>query len=154
MTGTTNFSGKVFISPSVHNADMTLADFQAISGWIELPNISTVGQTGTDQNVTTYPTWGNQTVVKGKGQANAGDPEIECLDVESAGKDAFNAAGAVGNQDNYAFAIEWSDGKIEYNRGLVMGPVKLKGGNDDFRRLVYTLALQQPPVENNATTSL
>lgn len=153
-SGTTNFGGKFYISPSVQNSDLDLAGFQAISGWIELPNVSTIGPTGIDQNVVTYPTWGNKTVQKGKGQADAGSPDVECLDVASAGKDAFVAAGAVDNGDNYAFAIEWEDGSIEYNRGLVMGPVKPKGGNEDFKRLTFTLGLQQPPVENNAATSL
>lgn len=152
--GITNFDGKFYISPSVQNTDLTLPGFQAISGWIELPEIGNIDNTGINQNEVTYPTWGNKTVRKGKGQADAGSPTVECLDVPSAGRDAMIAAAEPGNQNNYAFAIEYADGTIEYNRGLVMGPQRLKGSNEDFKRLAFVLGLQQPPVEDNVSSSL
>lgn len=154
MDGTTNFGGKLYISPSPQNSDLDLAGFQAISGWIQLPNVGNIDQTGIDQNVVTYPTWDKLVVAKGKGQADAGSPTVECLDVESAGKDAFVAAAAPDNTDNYAIAIEYADGSIEYNRGLVMGPVRLKGANEDFKRLQFVLGLQQAAVEDNVSSSL
>lgn len=150
----TNFDGRVYISPSIENDDLDLAGFQAISGWIELPEIGNVDQTGNDQNVVTYPVWGSQAIRKGKGQVDAGSPTIECLDVASAGRDAWIAAAEPSNQNNYGVAIEWSNGTIEYNRGLIMGPIRLKGGNEDFKRLQFICGFQQPAVEDNVSSSL
>ena len=58
---------------------------------------------------------------KGKGEADAGSPVIEFLDVPSAGMTAMLAAAVVDHQNSYAFKTECSDGSKEYNRGIVTG---------------------------------
>lgn len=150
--GITNFGGKLYISTTVQNEDLELAGFQGLS-WTELPNVGNIGETGVSQSPTTFSTWGRQVVLKGKGEADAGNPEVTVLDLPSAGMTAFLAAAASNNQDNYAFKIEWSDGSIEYNRGLVMGPRLPKGANSDFKRAVFTLANQQEPVFDDGSSA-
>lgn len=157
MDGITNFGGRLYIagtgsSPTAQNADLNLSAFQALTDWIQLPNVGSIGETGINQNAVNYPTWDRRVLQKGKGQANAGDPEVECLDVASDGMTAFIAAGDPNNQNNYAFRIVWDDGTVEYNRGLVMGPRKPKGGNEEFKRVVFTLALQQQDVTDTIGT--
>jgi len=53
--------------------------------------------------------------------------------------------------NNYAFKLEWPDGRIEYNRGLVGAPTFPKGANEDFAEAVFMLALNQEPVFDTAT---
>lgn len=142
--GITNIGCTVAISTTTEDTDLDLSGFEALT-YTQLPNIGTVGDTGITQNAVSYPTWDRQVLCKGKGQADAGDPTIEAQDVPSAGLDLFLAAAAFDNANAYAFRFEWPDGSVEYNRGLVMGPQRPKGGNEDFKRVVFTLGLLQPP---------
>lgn len=140
--GVTNFGGTFSISNTAQNDDLTVSELEGLS-YTEVPNIMTIGETGTNQNVVSASTWDRPVICKGKGEANAGDPDLEFLDVASAGMDLMLAAAAYDNTDNYAFKIEWADGSKEYNRGIVLGPRFPKGANEDFKRAVFTLGLNQ-----------
>lgn len=152
-TGITNFGAKFYISPTAQNTNLNEAGFLAITGWIEVPGCGSFGDTGVTQNVVSYSTWGENVIKKGKGEANAGDPDAEFLDVPSAGLDALAAAASVNNQNNYAFKHEWADGSQEYNRGLVVSFQRMKGGNEDFKRIGVTFGLNQEPVAIAGTSS-
>ena len=142
--GSTNFGGKFFISTTAANDDLTLSEFEGLS-YEEVPNLTTSDPTGITQNVVTDSTWDRPVVCKGKGEADAGNPNVEFQDTPSAGMDLMNVAAAFDNTDNYAFKFEWADGSKEYDRGLVTGPQRTKGGNEDFKHVIFTLGLQQPP---------
>jgi hypothetical protein len=143
--GETNSGGKFYISTTAQNEDLTLAEFQALV-YIEVPNLGNLGDTGITQNIVSYELWGRSTTCKGKGIATANDVDAEFLDVDSPGMDAMEAAASSINQNNYPFKIEWPSGSAEYNRGLVTGPTLLKGGNEDFKRVSFSLGLQQAAV--------
>lgn len=142
--GITNLGAIFYVSSETANDDLTLSEFEALT-WNEVPNLGTMGDTGISQNVVNYPTWGRPVLCKGKGQADAGDPTVEFQDIASAGMDLMDAYAAFDNANNYGFKIAWPDGSEEYNRGLVTGPSRPKGGNEDFKRKVFTLGLQQAP---------
>lgn len=150
--GATNFGGKFYISTTAQNEDLNQAQFANLT-YEEVPNLGTSGDTGVSQNIISYSTWGRNVICKGKGEADAGSPDVEFLDVASAGMDLMLAAASVNNQNNYAFKYEWTDGSIEYNRGLVTGPTLMKGGNEDFKRVSFNLGLQQEPVLVAAVSS-
>jgi hypothetical protein len=143
--GLTNNAGTFSVSTTAANSDLTESGFEALS-YTVVPNMGNHGDTGVTQNAVQYSTWDRNVVCKGKGEANAGDPTVEFLDVDSGGMDLLIAAAAVDNANAYATKIEWSDGSIEYNRGIIMGPTRPKGGNEDFKRVVFTLGLNQEPV--------
>ena len=142
--GATNFGGQFFISDAPSNDDLTLSEFMALT-FVEIPNLVTCDPTGVTQNIVTDSTWDRPVVCKGKGEANAGDPNIEFQDLPSAGMDLFEAAAAFDNTNNYGFKFLWADNSEEFNRGLVSGPQRTKGGNEDFKHVIFTLGLQQPP---------
>lgn len=146
----TNLGGTFAISTTAQNETLTLSEFEGLT-YTEVGNIGNIGDTGISQNAVSYSTWDQPVLQKGKGEANAGDPTIEFLDVASAGMDLMLAAASFDDPDNRAFLITWPDGSKEYNRGLVMGPTRPKGGNEDFKRLVFTLGMQQPPEIVDAT---
>lgn len=150
--GATNFGGKFYISTTAQNEDLNQSQFANLT-YEEVPNLGTHGDTGVSQNIISYSTWSRNVICKGKGEADAGSPDVEFLDVASAGMDLMLAAASVNNQNNYAFKIEWTDGSIEYNRGLVTGPTLMKGGNEDFKRVSFNLGLQQEPVSVAAVSS-
>lgn len=149
----TNFGGSFAISNApVGCDDLDLSDFASLS-YVEVPNMGTHGDTGISQNLVNYSTWDRSVIRKGKGEADAQNPDVEFLDVPSAGMDLMLAAAAVSNGENYAFRVTWTDGSVEYNRGLVTGPLRLKGANEDFKRVQFTLGLQQEPVTVEAPSS-
>lgn len=145
MDGITNFGGVFALSSTSQNEDLTVSGFAALS-YTDIPNIGSHGDSGVSQNVVNYSTWDRNVIAKGKGEADAGSPTIEFLDVVSAGMTLLIAAADVDNADNYAFKITWPDGSIEYNRGIITGPLRMKGGNEDFKRLQFNLGFNQVPV--------
>jgi hypothetical protein len=148
----TNSGGVFSISTTEAGCDdLALSDFAALT-YALVPNMGTHGDTGISQNLVSYSTWDRNVTRKGKGEADAQSPQVEFLDTESAGMDIMLTAADVDNQTNYAFRIVWPDGSTEYNRGLVTGPMRMKGGNEDFKRVQFTLGLQQPPVILEAST--
>lgn len=151
VSGTTNFGGKFFVSTTPFNEDAELSDYQQAS-YVQLPNVGEVGETGVDQETTSFSTWDRPVLSKGKGEADAGNPEVTVLDVPSPGMTQMLAASAVTNQNNYLYKIEWANGTIEYNRGLCMGPKLPKGQNNEFKRAVFTLGLQQEPIFDSVST--
>ena len=142
--GATNFGGTFSIATTSSNDDLSLSEFEGLT-YTEVPNLATCDPTGITQNVVSDSTWDRPVVCKGKGEANAGDPNIEFQDTPSAGMDLMEAAAAHDNLNNYAFKFVWADGSEEYDRGIVTGPQRSKGSNEDFKHVTFTLGLQQPP---------
>lgn len=150
MVARTNIGGTLSIAatatvPDAVNEDQTDTDYGALT-WVEIPNVGNIGDTGVDQNMVSYPTWGERLTKQLKGAATGAQAEIRVLDVASDGLTALKAAANVTDLNNYAFKIEWPDGTIEYNRGVVGAPSYTKGGNEDFAEAVFMVALNQEPV--------
>jgi hypothetical protein len=140
------FLGASFaISTQPANSRLDMPGFIALEYEI-VPNVNNMGDTGITQNIVSYPSWGRSVTCKSRGQADAGDPDIEFMDLPSAGMSLMLAAAEVDNQNAYAFRITWADGSIEFIRGIVTGPRYLKGANEDFRRVAFTLGLVQAPM--------
>lgn len=148
----TNIGAKLYIEIDTNGDlvpqadDMALVDFDGADDWEEIPNVGTIGDTGVDQNMVSYPVWGSALSVQTKGAATGAQAEIRVLDLPSAGMDLLKEAADVTDLNNYAFKIEWPDGHIEYNRGVVGAPSYTKGANEDFAEAVFTVALNQEPV--------
>ena len=140
-----SLAGATFsISTTVQNSDLADAAAFAALSYIEVKNVGSVGVMGTEINVLTYDELGTAVAQKAKGIANAGDPEIEVARDESdAGQILMIAAGVPSDVDARAFKILLLNGDIFWNRGLVLGPTRPGGRNEDFDLDVYTLALVQ-----------
>jgi len=144
--GITNFGGTFAVTAIAANTDVADKAAYAALVYTEVPNVGSFGDTGVSQNVVSYSTWDRNVAAKGKGEADAGSPTVEFLDVASAGMTIMETNAAVDNANSYAFKIEWPDGTIEYNRGIVTGPMRLKGGNEDFKRVSFNLGFSQVPI--------
>ena len=140
-----SLAGATFsISTTVQNSDLADAAAFAALSYTEVKNVGSVGVMGTEINVLTYDELGTAVAQKAKGIANAGDPEIEVARDESdAGQILMIAAGVPSDVDARAFKILMLNGDIFWNRGLVLGPTRPGGRNEDFDLDVYTLALVQ-----------
>jgi hypothetical protein len=144
--GITNFGGTFSVTAIAANVDVAdLAAYEALV-YTEVPNVGSFGDSGVTQNVVSYSTWDRNVAAKGKGEADAGSPTVEFLDVSSAGMAIMLTNSAVNNSDSFAFRVVWPDGTSEYNRGIITGPMRMKGGNEDFKRLTFTLGFSQEPI--------
>lgn len=143
----TNSGSKLSICVLPQNEDLTETAFAALT-YVQVKKVGNVGERGITTNIVTYDTWDTAVALKGKGISNAGDPEVEMArDLADPGQTAMRAAGQPDVQDAYAFKVERPSGEIEYLRGLVTGPRTPGGRNEDFVLHVYSLALNQVPVE-------
>lgn len=146
-----NAGRTISISTTVQNSDLNLAGFQGLS-YTTASNVGSIGPYGISTNVISYDTLDTLVTRKAKGITNAGDPEIEAARVsDDPGQIAFSAAGAPGVFDNYAFKVTNQDGSVDYLRGLVMGPNRPNGRNEDFDLVVWTIGLNQVPVNEPAS---
>lgn len=145
---------KFYISTTPQNSDLTdhaTMGFPGLS-YTEVKAVGSLGAYGIDTNVISYDTLSTKVSLKAKGITNAGDPEVEVARNDTdPGQIAMRAAGAVDNRNSYAFKVLKQDGSIDYLRGLVMGPNRPSGRNEDFDLEVFTLGLNQEPLHVNAT---
>lgn len=143
----TNSGSKLYICATPQNSDLTETQFKALT-YVQVKKVGSVGERGLTTNIVTYDTWDTAVSLKGKGISNAGDPEVEMArDLADPGQIAMRAAGQPTVTSAYALKVERPSGEIEYLRGLVTGPRTPGGRNEDFVLHVYSLALNQVPVE-------
>lgn len=130
--------------------DLDAAGFAALT-WVQVKAVGSHGETGPNTNILTYDTWDTSVVQKAKGITNAGDPQVELARLPDDPGQVILRAAALTNF-NYAFKIEHNDKPnalagskptTVYNRGLVTGPVRPRGRNEDFDLERFTLGLQQ-----------
>lgn len=127
------------------------------ASWIEIKGLGSHGEGGSSTNILTYDTWDTDVVQKAKGMTDAGSPEIEIArDSADPGQIALRAA-ALDNR-NYAFKMERNDKLTTagrpttiYNVGIVTGPKRPFGRNEDFDLEVFTLGFNQREVVVAAT---
>lgn len=154
----TNAFSKFYVCPTPQNKNLTEDDYNGLE-WVLVSGLGNLGETGKSTNVLTYNTWESSVSDKGKGLTDAGSPTLEVArDPDDPGQEILRQASVVGNNNKYAFKILRADGPlggtgtIQYNRGLVMGPTRPNGQNEDFDLEVFTLGLVQEEIVVNPTT--
>lgn len=155
----TNKNSKFYIAvtepsgsvPQACPADLTLEQYEALH-WTQVKNTGSIGETGTSTNVVSYDELETDVTQKQKGISNAGDPDIECArNPTDPGQIAMRAAGAT--KFYYAFKVEKDDApqpgytnSVFYNRGLVTGPRRPNGRQEDFDLEIFSLGLIQKEI--------
>ena len=154
-----NAASKLFVCATPQNVDLDASGYAALT-WVEIGSVGSRGEMGKITNILTYPTWGENVIQKAKGMTDAGSVEVEVARVPTdPGQIILRAAGAVGNNNNYAFREVRADGAVGatgtiiYNRGMVGGPKRPGGRNEDFDLEVFTLALQQEEIVVNPSSA-
>lgn len=154
-----NAASLFYIATVAQNTALTVGDYESLV-WTEITGVGARGETGSSTNILNYDTWGDTVIQKAKGLTDAGSPELEVARSQTdAGQILLRAAAAVGNNNNYAFREIRADGAVGetgtvfYNRGLVAGPTRPGGRNEDFDIEMYTLAFQQEEIIVDPTTA-
>lgn len=138
----------LWICATPQPVDLTAGQFAALA-WVQIKGVGHHGKTGAKTNILNYDTWDTQVIQKGKGNTDAGSPDIEMARIPSDPGQILLQAAALVNS-NYAFRILRNDATnvsgtptTRYNRGLVTGPEQPNGRNEDFDLEIFTLGLQQ-----------
>lgn len=135
-------------TPAPQASDLSKGQYEALN-WTEVSNVGSIGESGMQTNLPTYDELSTEVTQKQKGISNAGDPPVEVArNPTDPGQIALRAAAATKFQ--YAFKTEDNDApssnytnSIYYNRGVVTGPTRPNGRNEDFILEVFTLGLNQ-----------
>lgn len=149
----TNAGSKLFMCTTAQEAELDEDDMAGLV-WVQIKGVGSHGETGSSTNILTYDTWDTKVVQKAKGMTDAGSPEIELARIPTdPGQIALRAAAKTNL--NYAFKVERNDKPsaaagatptIIYNRGLVTGPRRPNGRNEDFDLEVFSLGLNQEEI--------
>lgn len=139
---------KWYVCATPAENDLTQAEFEALT-WVEVKNVGSVGELGPKTNVISYDELGSDVTQKSKGLTDAGSPAVECArNPTDAGQLAMRTA--TKTNFNYPFKYEKNDAPnvtktntIHYNRGVVTGPLRPNGGNEDFDLEIFTCAMNQ-----------
>ena len=144
-------------TPLAEDADLELSDYEDLF-WTQIKAVGAHGEVGSSTNILSYDTWDTSVVRKAKGMTDAGSPEIELARLPAdPGQIALRAASLLNN--NFAFKIVRNDAPaggtptIIYNRGLVTGPRRPMGRNEDFDLEIFTLGLQQLEIVDDAAAA-
>lgn len=152
-----NSGGKFYFSPTPRPNELDEAAFLAITDWVPVTSMGNHGESGADTNMIDYDTWDTDVIQKAKGMTDAGSPEIEFARVgNDPGQMALRAAALT--KHNYATKVVRDDaltsggvGTQHFNRGLVAGPRRPMGRNEDFDLEVFTFGYNQREVVVEAT---
>ena len=141
-------------TPLAQDSDLDQAGYEGLF-WTQVKSVGSHGEVGSSTNILTYDTWDTSVIQKAKGMTDAGSPEIELARlVSDNGQIALRTAAK--SNSNFAFKIVRNDAPsggtptIIYNRGLVTGPRRPMGRNEDFDLEIFTLALQQEEIIDDA----
>lgn len=150
----TNAGSTLYVCATDQPDDLDASEYAALT-WVQVTGVGSHGEAGTSTNILTYDTWDTEVAQKAKGISDAGSPDIEVArDPDDAGQVILRTA--ANTNLNYAFKIERNDNPdpspgdgtptIIYNRGLVTGPRRPFGRNEDFDLEIFSLALQQKEI--------
>lgn len=153
----TQAGSKISICATPQPVALANAAAYAALTWVQVKGVGSLGETGTKTNILSYDTWDTTVTQKAKGISDGGSPELEVSrDTADAGQDLLRTA-ALTNL-NYAFKVERNDkltvggtNSIFYLRGIVSGPARPNGRNEDFDIEVFTLGLQDLEVITDPT---
>jgi hypothetical protein len=154
----TNAGSQLWVCATPQPNKLTLGEYQMLN-WVQVKSVGNVGEMGTQTNILSYPTWDDDVVRKQKGMSDAGDPTVEVARIPNDPGQVILRAQAK-TKLNYAFKIVRDDaapggaGTVLYNRGLVTGPTRPMGANEDFDLEVFTLGLQQLEEVSDAATGV
>lgn len=147
----THSNVEFYVSPNAQDSDLTLAGFQAITGWIAVTPVGSLPERGISTNMLTYDTVNTLVAQKAKGITDAGTGTLEVArNPSDAGQIKLNTLGAPGYFHSHAFKMVKQDGTVEYGRGLVSGPSYPGGRNEDFDIANYNIAFNQAMAEDAA----
>lgn len=134
---------EIAIAADVVDNNLSRTEFEALT-YAPIANVGSLGEYGITTNINAYDSFDKTVTTKTKGLTDGGNPTLECARNDSdPGQAILIAAGPPSIFSSRAIRVTKQDGAVDYLRGLISGPSKPGGRNEDFDLLVFTIALNQ-----------
>jgi hypothetical protein len=146
-------SGTKFeIGPVAADAVDTVAEFDALTPYVVVGKVESIGDYGDERAAVTFNEIGAGRISKAKGSADAGTIALTVAYVPNdPGQIALEAAQA--NINNFAFRVTFPDGSIQYFQGLVMGKKRSIGTADNVLKRTFNIGINSPIYDKAAPSS-
>lgn len=156
MAITTAAGAKIYIGPVRTDATDTLAEYTALTPWVEIGEVETLGEFGDESSAVTFLSVGDARTRKLKGARDAGTLALTVgRDPLDPGQVALRAAEK--SKFEYAFKIVAADAPDEdytdtayYFGALVMSARDNYGGADNVVRTTFNLGINTEIFEDTA----
>jgi hypothetical protein len=156
MAISTTAGAKVFIGPVRTSATDILSEYAALTPWVEIGEVESLGEFGDESTAVTFLSVGDARTRKLKGSRDAGTITLTVgRDPLDAGQIALRAAEKT--KFEYAFKVVAADAPDEdytdttfYFGALVMSARDSFGGADDVTRTTYSLGINTEVFEATA----
>jgi hypothetical protein len=150
---TTATGAKIFIGPQVAPSVDTASEFAALTGWVEVGLVESLGEFGDQSSAVNFAALNDGRQRKAKGIRDAGDLTLTCgRDSTDPGQQALVAAEATPLK--YAFRVVLPDqittngsGTTAYFRGLVMSKRLNVGSSDNVIRSTFMIGIDSAVIE-------
>ena len=158
MAFSTGSGTQIYIGPAVTKAESdTLAEMQALSPWVEIGEVSSMGEFGDQSNDVTFGSLGDSRMRHTKGLRDAGTMVLTVArDFADAGQQAL--LDAEGTNLEYAFKVVYDDattvsgtGTNEFFRAKVMSKRSNVGSADNVITRTFNLGINSEIFEQDPT---
>jgi hypothetical protein len=147
-----NKGGKFFVCSTAQSLGLTETGFEALT-WVEVENVVSIGDTGTEENTLTHNYWGTDYTQHEKGirTATPFDVTVGYDPATAQGQAAMHAAGATNLL--YATKIELNDGSatltntVKYNLGKITMAKETNGEVEGFQEMTWTVLPNQGQIK-------
>lgn len=154
---TTATGAKIYIGPQTPASTDTVAEFSALSPYVEIGLVESLGEFGDQSSTVNFAALNDGRQRKAKGIRDAGDIALTCAhDTTDAGQNALVAAEATPLK--YAFKVVLPDqlttggtGTTLYFRGLVMSKRLNVGSSDNVIRQSFMIGIDSAIAETPAS---
>jgi hypothetical protein len=148
---------QIYIGPSCGATTDTLAEFQALSPYVAIGEVSSLGEYGDQSNDVTFQSLGDGRVRHTKGARDAGTMVLTVArDGTDTGQEAMIDAEATNLE--YAFKVVYDDavtvsgtGTTEYFRGKIMSKRANVGSGDNVITLTFNVGINSEIFKADAT---
>ncbi|PSM18220.1 hypothetical protein [Nitratireductor sp. StC3] len=145
----TNKGSTHWVCSTAQPSDLDQSGYEGLA-WVQVKQVGSFGESGRNTNIVSYDTLETVVSLKDKGITNAGDPPMEVARAhDDPGQIILRTFGGPGSDDICALKEIKRDGTVVYRRGVVAGPVRPGGRNEDFDLEVFTIGLLQDEIVVN-----
>lgn len=131
---------KIFIGPVASDAVDTVAEFAALTGYVEVKKVESYGDFGDESAAVTFNSVGGGRIEKAKGSKDAGTLALTVGYVpDDPGQLAMELAET--SIENFAFKVVFPDGETQYFRGLVMSRRRNVGTADNVIKRTFNIGI-------------
>lgn len=149
MSVRTSAGTKLYVSENLP-AGQNLAAYEAVAGFLEVGEITDLGEYGAEYSLVTHTSLGQRRVGKFKGSFNNGYLQLQ-LGRDMANTGQAKLFQALHDDDSYTFKVQLQDGTLNFFTGKVMSFKTAVGSVDQITGATCTVEIDSDVFEKAPT---